>query len=227
MNAKTVTTYLSLVFVVLIMGTFAVRTYSRATNDLATGPWRPNSLEVDQRQLATTQQSISDLSAHIQSAEKNIREAKNLLDLIVIENPKFYWTQSGFLDTPVIAFKITNGGKIALKRVYFHGVLRTPGRAIPWVEDDFNYEFNGGLEPGENKQLELEPNMFGPWAADETKGRHDLAMTVTVINFEGSDGKEIVDTNAMDIDSKRKELDELKTTAAELSRKIQAESRWW
>ena len=46
---------------------------------------------------------------------------------------------------------IHNKGDRALAGVTYRAELRTPGRAIPWVEDEMQVWFDGGVEPGETR----------------------------------------------------------------------------
>jgi hypothetical protein len=198
------------------MGIYAARMVSRSNAGIV--PWQSSQHESSARELANVQQKMVQLSKQIIRAQKKADAAKPLLRTIQLESAKFYWSQNGFIEQPVIELKITNGSKIPLKRVYFHGVLSTPGRSIPWVDDDFNYEFNGGLEPGETKDLSLAPNMFGKWAAPETKGRTDLVLNVSVRNFEGPDGKKVIGQDAANLMVMRDQLHQLQKRAAELSK---------
>lgn len=70
--------------------------------------------------------------------------------------------------------------------------MASPNRTIPWISDNFNYEFKGGLEPQEEQHLKLAPNMFGDWAVEETKNRNDLVMTIKVKNAQNAKGEEII-----------------------------------
>jgi hypothetical protein len=81
------------------------------------------------------------------------QRTKRLLATIEITKPRFYYNTTEYRSEPVIAFTIANKGPIPIKCIFMHGKVQTPGRAIPWVEDDFNYSFSGGLEPGETKSL--------------------------------------------------------------------------
>jgi len=92
------------------------------------------------------------------------------------------------IESPVIYLRVLNGTKYPVRRVYFHAVLKTAGRDIPWVDTDFNYEIPGGLQPGEEAEWELSPNLFdSKWKyALEAK---DAVLQVTVENVDGADGK--------------------------------------
>lgn len=159
-------------------------------------------------QLERTEKALAEMTAEVEADEKALAQAQQKLAALKIERARFYW-QTNFIAQPVVAFSITNGGTEALSHIYLHGLLETPGRTIPWVSEDLNYKFAGGLEPGESKDLSLSPNMFGGWSNDETKGRKDLVLTLTVINADGADEKKFVAIDADEIAEKRASLTEL------------------
>jgi len=90
---------------------------------------------------------------------------------------------------PLIELTVQNDTEHSVKRAYFRGVLASPGRAIPWIDDTFNYEISGGVEPGEKTTWRLTPNMFSDWGKVEI--RPDSKFTVTVIRLDGPDEKEL------------------------------------
>lgn len=139
-------------------------------------------------ELKSVVSEIAELEKRKAGAEK----AKELLSKITTTDPRYYWS-SGFLPAPVIDFNLTNNSGVALSRVYFHGVVSTPGRSIAWIDKDFNYELPGGLENGETKHLRLSPNMFSGWGERETQGRKDLVLTITVVNAAGADKKKLAE----------------------------------
>lgn len=141
-----------------------------------------------QAELKSVTSEIAELERRKAGAEKS----KELLSKIVVADPKFYWA-GDYFGKPIVDFKVTNSTGMPLSRLFFHGVVSTPGRAIPWIDEDFNYEVPGGLEPGESKHLHLAPNRFSKWGTAETEGRKDLVLTVTVTNAEDANKKEIAD----------------------------------
>ncbi len=139
------------------------------------------------KQLQSIEQEIADLAKRKSEANKTA----DVLAKIEITNPKFYWTTEYYSKKPVIDFTITNNTDTAIARGFFHGTVASPGRTIPWVSQAFNYEFKGGLEPGETKTLQLAPNMFGDWAVPETRDRDDIVMTIDIVNAENAEGENI------------------------------------
>jgi hypothetical protein len=152
---------------------------------------------------------IQELEGELKSAEA----AKDSLEQFKVERSRFYFSQDGFLREPVIELTVRNETAYPIARAYFHGVLATPGRAVPWVEDDFNYRIRGGLEPRESATWKLSPNMFGDWG-EAPKDRKDMVLTVTVIRLDGPDDEPIFDSKFSEYNADR--LKELREELAEL-----------
>lgn len=90
---------------------------------------------------------------------------------------------------PLIELTVQNDTDFPVKRAYFRGVFASPGRSVPWLDDTFNYEIPGGVEPGEKTTWQLAPNMFSDWGKVEI--RPEAKFTVTVIRLDGPDEKEL------------------------------------
>ncbi len=149
--------------------------------------------QADAKIKERTKEELKSVVSEIAELEKrkaDAGKAKVFLSGIVVADPKFYWS-GGYYPEPVIDLKVTNNSGIALSRLFFHGVVSTPGRTIPWIAEDFNYEISGGLEHGETKHLRLAPNRFAKWGNDETQGRKDLVFTVTVVNASDAGKKKL------------------------------------
>jgi hypothetical protein len=168
---------------------------------------RAEEIESDRREQQNVQimKEIEELEKKANDAEK----AAAKLDAFRIEKSRFYFDDSGFSTKPIIELTVTNNTESAIARAYFHGVLATPGRSIPWVEDDFNYSISGGLEPGESAVWSLAPNMFGNWAK-APKDRNDMVFTAKVTRIDGADGEALLDAQFSDYDRKR--LEHLRAT---------------
>lgn len=144
-------------------------------------------------------EEIAELEAKKEKADLAALELKKFK----IVRSRFYFSDSRFLEEPVIELTVQNNTKHAVARAYFHGVLATPGRSVPWVEDDFNYIISGGLEPGESATWELAPNMFGDWGR-APKDRKDMILTVHTVRIDGAgDNPIIYDSEYSDYDKER------------------------
>ena len=157
--------------------------------------------------------------SQVTQAKAEREKFKAVFDGVVVSNPRFY-VQRSFIDEPTIDLTITNNTKMAIRRGFFHGVLTSPGRTIPWVDDDFNYEFTGGLEPGETKRLQLAPNMFGPWGDREFNRRTDLELKVTVVNLEDAEGQALLKGDPGEAAAQERELVKLQTDKKELEQAL-------
>lgn len=104
---------------------------------------------------------------------------------------------------PIIELAVKNGTGKAIKRAYFVGTLASPGRTVPWMKDDFNYEISGGLEAGESAEWHLSPNMFSHWGRVEAPS--DAVLTVQPVKLEGANNEVLYDAAFSEEDQKRLE----------------------
>lgn len=90
-----------------------------------------------------------------------------------------------------IDFWVWNQTGRTIARVSFLAEYKTPGRAIPWVSDDFSYAIPGGLEDGERANWKLSPNMFSEIGTAEY--RQDAVLSIEPVRLEGPGGSVIAD----------------------------------
>lgn len=114
--------------------------------------------------------------------------ARALLARFVVERSRFYFSKERFSSDPVIDLTIRNDTGQTVSRFYARGVLSSPGRETPWVDDTFNYSIRGGMKSGESQNLALAPNMFGEWSK-APRDRTDMVLTVSIERLDGADGK--------------------------------------
>lgn len=119
---------------------------------------------------------------------KNIAINEAELAKIKIGNPKVKIYKGKYVwdNKTIIAFDIENGTNEPISNVGFHAVLVSEGRQIPWLEDDFSYDFAGGLNPKEKQHLNLRPNIFSEW--EELENRKDYKLILEVIRVKGAGG---------------------------------------
>jgi hypothetical protein len=138
--------------------------------------------------------------------------ARQKLDAFVVQRSRFYYDESGYRRTPIIEITVRNGTDVPVSRAYFHGVLATPGRSVPWVEGDFNYEISGGLEPGETATWSLALDKFSDWGKAPV-ARDDMVITVEANRIDGPDGEAALDARFTKRDTRR--LEALRSQVAE------------
>lgn len=164
-------------------------------------------------EIEETKAKIAELENKKSEAEK----AKENLQLFKVVRSRLYFQESLYRDEAVIELTVKNETPHAISRAYFNGVLASPGRSVPWVQDSFNYKISGGLEPGEEVTWKLSPNMFGEWSK-APKDRNDTVLTVTVTRIDGSDEKPIYDSEFSERDESK--IVELNKRLVELQKVI-------
>jgi hypothetical protein len=158
--------------------------------------------EAERRRQA--QQEIAELEERKKRAET--AEAK--LSDFEIQRSRFEMRESYFgTEEPIIELTVRNGLDVAVSRAYFTGTLQSEGRSVPWIQEDFNYQISGGLEPGETATWRLAPNQFGPWG--QVDAPSDAVLTVRVKRLDGPDGEPLFGGDRWGSDDQER-LDELR-----------------
>lgn len=111
--------------------------------------------------------------AKFQIIDAKFRQTKNILDML----------------EPTVIMTVRNSTPHAVSRAFFVGTLSSPGRAVPWLREEFNYSIRGGLEPGEQATWNLSPNQFSEWGT--VRPDKDAELEVEVVGLEGADGKRL------------------------------------
>lgn len=96
-----------------------------------------------------------------------------------------------FRKEPRVLLRVENATGHAVSRAYFRGTVASPGRSVPWIQEEFNYQISGGLESGEKADWRLAPNSYsGDWGVETPA---DAIMTVEVVRLDGPDGEPLFD----------------------------------
>ena len=82
-------------------------------------------------QLEQAKAALADLHSKDESAAADLAEQSAFLTNIATTKARFYYKKSSYRSEPVIAFTVANNGAIPIKRIFVHGKVQTPGRAIP------------------------------------------------------------------------------------------------
>ncbi len=149
-------------------------------------------LERQRIALNDAQDMFREQQAELEAYQLRLSAAEEILNDIVISNAEYFWQRQRYSEEPVIAFRIENNSEIAIGRIFLHGVVQTPGRSIPWIDENVSYVIRGGLEPGESDDLRLAPNRFGEWGLRELADSDDHILELTLFDIEGPDGERLV-----------------------------------
>ncbi len=170
-------------------------------------------LERAKEQLEQAKKEIDELEEERAKSKKAEKELENF----VVERARFYKESRRFgPDQPVHELEVENNTDHAISRAYFKGTYATPGRSVPWIEEEFNYKISGGLEPGESAKWLLVPNMFSEWGNIEE--HKDAVFTVDVIALDGPDGETLYSVDFTEEDAER--LEALRKEVEELEEKL-------
>jgi len=162
-------------------------------------------------------EEINTKIAELEQKRSAAENAKEDLKKFNVVRSRFYFQKSSFMEEAIIELTVKNQTQHAVSRAYFQGVLASPGRSVPWVQDSFNYKISGGLEPGEQVTWKLSPNMFGEWSK-APKDRKDMVLTVSVTRIDGADEKPIYDSEFSKWDKEK--LEELNERLIELKKTV-------
>jgi len=175
-----------------------------------------------QTRIKLLDQKIAADAASAQRYQAARAKVADVFQGVKIDNAQYHVDKGALdIDRPQIMLHVTNGSKRPIKSISVRGVLTSPGRAVPWISSDFNYEFPGGLEPGESQSLTLEPNMFGDWKPqDSFAQRTDLHLDLTLINAAGADGTMLIDETMIDDKTATAEATKLQGERNDLAAKL-------
>ncbi len=177
-----------------------------------------------ERKKKEREQALSEIEetktkvAELEKKRSDADKAKEDLKKFNVVRSRFYFRKISFMEEAVIELTVKNETQHAVSRAYFHGVLSSPGRSVPWVKDSFNYTISGGLEPREQVTWKLSPNMYGEWG-NAPKGRNDMILTVAVTRIDGADEKPIYDSKFSEWD--KENLEKLNERLNKLEKTVQ------
>ena len=170
-------------------------------------------IEKDRKlRMAQEVERIKQEIGEIESALAQSKLDKKALEGFKVVESKFYFSE-GLISEPIIELKVSSELDFPVSRAYFSGVVSTPGRTIPWVDEEFNYSIPGGLEPGEEVVWRLSPNLYGSWGKAPQE-RHALVFTAEVLAVDDANEDTVLDSRTSDRDLRR--LEELKNKLSDI-----------
>lgn len=119
-------------------------------------------------------------------------KSKDGLSQFKVVNSKFYKQRKNEYSSrlsPIIEFEVRNESQYPISRIFCKGTIRSEGRSIPWLVEDFSYQISGGLEPNETRDWSLAPNMFSKWGRVDAPA--DAIFDIDIIGVYGADSKEL------------------------------------
>lgn len=104
--------------------------------------------------------------------KKSSESARKSLESIVIEKTTLTTDNSGFMPRRILYMMIKNNTGSTLSEIAFNIKTFSPGREVPYLDDEFKYEIPGGIQAGERLEWKLQPNTFlnDEWNRDVPNG---------------------------------------------------------
>lgn len=176
-------------------------------------------LEELKEEVASLETRVSNL---VEEQKRAAEAQKNLRDFQVLRS-RFYKRENALgMEEPILDLTVENATDTAISRVFFTGTIKSPERAVPWLDSkSFNYTVPGGVEPGEQTRWRLKPNMFSEWG--NVDAPDDAEFSVEVVELRGPDGetlwssRDFGDQEQAELDSLRSRLDSLSAVIDSLS----------
>ncbi|MGO1772277.1 DUF6694 family lipoprotein [Halomonas sp. AOP35-4E-18] len=109
----------------------------------------------------------------------NATSDQQKLARFTIDNARYYISEGPYgAVEPVIDIEVTNGTDQAISELLLRGVMTSPDRSAPWVDESFYYVVAGGIEPGETLEWSLAPNRFSPWGNTQIPDNAELTVSL-------------------------------------------------
>src|SRR5699024_5838967 len=92
------------------------------------------------------QQALKEIRA-LEEKRKQAQADRERLSNFEVLKSKFYKKEETYRSQPIIELTVKNNTKHAISRAYFEATYASSDREIPWLEESFNYQISGGIEP--------------------------------------------------------------------------------
>lgn len=176
--------------------------------------------------IMVVQSNYDMASAELEQARKLIEDANTMNAVIKafeILDAQFYYQKTNGKDLPMIGLAVYNDTPYIITHIYLRAKVSSPGRVLPWFDEEFNFPVPDGVPKGEMAEWELMTDPAAGW--DAIPKRDDLSISLKVVKLVADGGQEItayelpaeqneyLDVLRQQIEVFRKELTELQALA--------------
>ncbi|WP_336273105.1 DUF6694 family lipoprotein [Vreelandella indica] len=148
-----------------------------------------------ERRSREREQAIRKLT-RLEEKQAKAKSDQQQLARFSIDNARYYMGKSPYgAPEPVIDLEVTNNTDKVVSELSLRGIVTSPDRSQPWVDEQFYYVVPGGIEPGETLAWSLAPNRFGPWGEPQIPSNAEL--TVRLEGLRGADEQPLWDSPAL------------------------------
>ena len=140
-----------------------------------------------------TKESLNDQREIMQLIEKRLEAEQSFNEMagLVLESSRLQKIENsdGTIDN-VVEINVRNETPYAISGVIFDSKITSPGRTIPWVEQEFEHKIPGGIEPGESAIWRVLITNFNEWT--KIQFPQDANFSIVVAEIKGIGGKTIL-----------------------------------
>lgn len=142
--------------------------------------------ELEVKRITDRMEELDELLAEEQAKEELLGTIQKIL--VVNEIGLVTRTTNTGKVVPDVEVEVTNEGISAISSVYFHVVLSSVDRSVPWLDGEIRSDVFGGVEPSETARWQIN---LGSITWDESPP--PLRLKLTPVRLDGHDGKPIID----------------------------------
>lgn len=142
--------------------------------------------------IMVVEENYAMAKTELDEAQKYIANAKKMNEAVngfEIMDSKFYYDESQENAVPMIGLSVHNGTTSTITYLYLRAKVYSPGRVIPWFEDEFNFGVAEGVKPNDTADWELVTDVANGW--DSIPKRDDLAISIEVVKLITAKGQEL------------------------------------
>ena len=137
---------------------------------------------------AELKEAESQLAGLKHKQQEKIDNAKIIKSKFLVTDVKYNLTENPVMDLVEISMDIENKLNIPVSMVYANARLITPGRSIPWIKDKLMILVEGGIEPGEKRNISTMPTRVLAWSRFKKEAK-TAVVEMSVYRVNGADNK--------------------------------------
>jgi hypothetical protein len=150
----------------------------------------------------------SDLDRAIAYADLQPASARQQLEAVVVENPRYYWNRGKTADQAIIEFSVYNGSKEPIQSLYLDAAISSGKHE--WARTGIHYGFAQPFEPGEMLHVKFSPPAPTGLAEKQLESVYDPDFTLKVANAYDMNGNWLLNVNADVVEAMRKQRELLR-----------------
>lgn len=147
-------------------------------------------LEQQERE-AKRAEALREVQELLKKRDASVKARAELAKFQILRT-SFAQNETMFGKEPTFEIRVKNGTAHAISHVHWRAKLTSPGRSVPWHEDDLDHQIRGGIEPGEEMALTFSEPPFMSWGL--AKAPAGAVLEATVVQLDGADGKPLFST---------------------------------